>query len=149
MKEFQVKNINDIPAETANRDGNVFHAKPLFDEGLMEKCAATFIEVEPGSTAYGYHYHESVEEIFYIISGEGSVRTINGDVAVKQGDAISFPVGKGGAHVIRNTSTSERLVYIDYGTRGGSEIVHMPDTNKIMVISASTFGVFDEPGTRE
>jgi uncharacterized cupin superfamily protein len=145
MKEYQVKNLNAIAPQTTNRDGNVFHVKPMFDEGLLQKCAAQFIEVEPGSAAFSYHYHESVEEVFYIISGEGSVRTFNGDVAVKAGDAITFPVGKGGSHVIRNASQTEKLVYIDFGTRGECEVVHCPDIDKIMVISKEVFGLFDEP----
>ena len=145
MKEYQVKNLNRIEARTTDRDGNVFHSKPMFDEGLLQKCAAQFIEVEPGSAAFGYHYHESIEEIFYIISGEGSVRTYNGDVAVRAGDVISFPTGKGGSPVIRNTSQTDKLVYIDFGTRGECEVVHCPDVNKIMVFSKEVFGLFDEP----
>lgn len=147
MNEFQVKNINNIEPKTTERDGNVYHVKSMFDTDLLKKCTADFVEVEPGSTAYGYHYHESIEEIFYIISGEGSVRTINGEIPVRAGDTLSFPTGKGGAHVIRNTSSTDKLVYIDFGTRSECEIVHLPDSNQIMAVSRNTFGIFDAPNT--
>ena len=146
MKEYQVKNLNAIEPQINDRGvGNVFSVKPATDRTVMERCQASFVEVEPGNTAFGYHYHESVEEIFYVISGEGSVRTHDGEVAVKAGDLISLPTGVGGSHVIRNTSASEKLVYIDYGTTSTCEIAHLPDAGKILVASGTTFGIFDEP----
>ncbi len=146
MKEFQVKNINNIEAQVTNRGGgNEFAVKQISDPAVMQKCSAAFVEVKPGDFAYGYHYHETVEEIFYIISGEGTLRSIKGDIPVKAGDAISFPTGEGGVHVLRNTSATEKLVYLDFGTRGECEIAHLPDTKQIMVISKEVFGIFDKP----
>lgn len=145
MKEFQIKNISNIEPQFTDRDGNQWSAKPVCDEGILGKCSAAFVEVEPGSMAYGYHYHESKEEIFVIMGGEGSVRTIKGEIPVKSGDAVSFPTGEGGVHVIKNTSDTEKLVYIDFGTQSECEIVHLPDAKKIMVASQATFGIFDEP----
>ncbi len=146
MKEFQVKSFVGLKAETTNYgEGNVFAVKQITDPAVMEKCAAAFVEVEPGNTAYGYHYHETVEEIFYIISGEGSVRTVKGDIPVKAGDAVCFPTGEGGSHVVRNNSATEKLVYLDFGTRGECEIAHMPDIKKILVIGKSGMNMFDEP----
>lgn len=146
MKEFQIKTFADLKPETANQGpGNVFSVKLITDPSVMQKCAAAFVEVEPGNFAYGYHYHETVEEIFYIISGEGSLRTFKGEVPVKAGDALCFPTGEGGVHVVRNTSASEKLVYIDFGTRGEVEIAHMPDIKKILVIGQSGMNMYDEP----
>lgn len=146
MKEFQIKNRVNLNAEKMNQgEDNEFFVKSITVPTVMEKCAAAFIEVEPGNTAFGYHYHETVEEIFYIISGEGSVRTVKGDIPVKAGDAICFPTGEGGSHVIRNTSVTEKLVYLDFGTRGECEVAHLPDAKKILVITRSGMNVFDEP----
>lgn len=145
MKEFQIKNLADLKAEKTDQGvGNVFSVKSITDPTVMEKCAAAFVEVEPGNSAYSYHYHETVEEIFYIVSGEGIVRTVKGDVPVKAGDAVCFPTGEGGSHVIRNSSETEKLVYIDFGTRGECEIAHLIDAKKILVIGKSGMGVYDE-----
>ena len=146
MKVTQIKNMNTIDAQTTNRgEGNVYHVKPVCDSGLLEKCAAAFVEIEPGNFAYSYHYHEANEEIFYIISGTGSVETVNGEVSIKAGDVLSFPAGEGGAHVIKNTSAAENLTYLDFGTKSEIEIAHLPKTNQMMVISKNTFAVFDSP----
>jgi len=144
VKEFQMKSLQTIEPQVINQDGNEFSVKGVFDPGLLEKCTASFVEVAPGHYAYSYHYHETVEEIFYVISGEGAVRTIKGEIPVKAGDILSFPTGEGGSHVIRNTSPTEQLVYLDFDTRGECEIAHLPDIQKIKVVSRLTYGIFDE-----
>ena len=102
MKELAVKNYRTAEGQKFSQDGNEFTVKPIVAQADVDQCRVNFVEVEPGSFAYGYHYHETDEEVFYIISGTGIVRTINGDVTVKAGDAITFPTGPEGAHVIRN-----------------------------------------------
>lgn len=149
MKEFQIKNIGTMKAEEVNRgEGNVFSVKDITEPAVMEKCAAAFVEVEPGNVAFGYHWHETVEEIFYIISGEGSIRTVKGDIPVKAGDVICLPTGEGGSHVVRNNSASTKLVYLDFGTRGGCEIAHLPDAKKMLVIGQTGMSIVDEPDTQ-
>ena len=118
--------------------------KPIVEQADVDQCRVNFVEVEPGSFAYGYHYHETDEEVFYIISGTGIVRTANGDVTVKTGDAITFPAGPEGAHVIRNGSDTEKLVYIDFDTNNLPEIVHLPDTNQVMAYGKFSNGVYDK-----
>ncbi|MEZ5072515.1 MAG: cupin domain-containing protein [Bacteroidales bacterium] len=144
MKELILKNVQTLKGDRIDRDGNVFTVKPIIPEGETNRCRANFVELEPGNHAYGYHYHEANEEVFYIISGEGVVRTKDGDVPVKTGDAIGFPTGENGAHVIRNASETERLVYIDFGTTVRPEIVHLPDIQKVMVIGREVNGIYDK-----
>lgn len=73
MKEIIVKNYRKIPAQVQNQGNNQFSVKPIIED--ITKCSANFVEVEPGNFAYGYHYHEENEEVFYIISGEAMVKT--------------------------------------------------------------------------
>ena len=145
MKELAVKNINSIEGQKMSRGaGNEFTIKEVISRADATRCRANFIEVEPGNQAFSYHYHEINEEVFYIISGTGIVRTIKGDITVKAGDAITFPAGKEGAHVIRNGSDTEKLVYLDFDAINIPEIVHFPDTNKVMVVGPYSNGIYDE-----
>ncbi|HPF52962.1 MAG TPA: cupin domain-containing protein [Draconibacterium sp.] len=144
MKNLIVKNLNTLKGQLIDRDGNQFTVKTIIPDDETTKCRANFVELEPGNYAYGYHYHEANEEVFYIISGTGVVRTISGDVAVKPGDVIGFPTGEKGAHVISNNSETEKLVYIDFGTTVLPEVVHLPDFNKIMVIGKEVNAVYDK-----
>ncbi len=144
MKEISVKNYSQVEGQKNSQNGNEFTVKPVIPRDQADKCNVNFVEVEPGNYAYGYHYHEMNEEVFYIISGTGIVRTPQGEITVTVGDAITFPTGPEGAHVIRNGSETEKLVYIDFGTRAAAEIVHLPDFGKIMVIGKNGMGIYDE-----
>jgi uncharacterized cupin superfamily protein len=145
MKELVVKNINTIEGEKLNRGiGNEFTVKQVIPKAETTKCRVNFVEVEPGNQAFSYHYHEMNEEVFYIISGTGIVRTSKGEITLNAGDVITFPTGIEGAHVIRNGSDTEKLVYLDFDAINIPEIVHMPDTKKVMVIGANSTNVYDE-----
>lgn len=144
MKSLIVKNLNQITPQAINRNNNEFSVKTIIPDNEAGKCRVNFVEVEPGNYAYGYHYHEANEEVFYIISGTGIVRTLKGEITLTAGDVIYFPTGEEGAHVIRNGSETEKLVYIDFGTAITPEIVHLPDFNQLMVIGKNGMGIYDE-----
>jgi len=144
MKELAVKNYKSIEGQQMGEGGNQFTVKPVIPRDEVGKCSVNFMELEPGNYAYGYHYHEANEEVFYIISGTGIVRTPKGEITVNAGDAITFPAGADGAHVIRNGSETETLVYIDFGAVTVPEIVHLPDFGKLMVIGQNGMGIYDE-----
>ncbi len=143
MKELTIKNINSATGKDLGSNGNSFIVTPVVPQTEAGQCTVNFVEVAPGSYAFGYHYHEMNEEVFYIISGKAIVRTANGDVTLDAGDAITFPPGPDGAHVIRNASQTETLKYIDFGTNNKAEIVHLPDMNKIMVIGPYSNGMYE------
>ena len=137
MKEIIVKNYKETKAVINSQNGNSFTVKNIIPQEMTDKCSANFVEVEPGNFAYGYHYHEENEEIFYIISGEASVKTENGDIILKEGDAICFPANKSGSHVISNPSKTQKLVYLDFGTANKPDVVHFTGTNQGMVVAKS------------
>lgn len=133
MQEIIVKNYKEIPAEVQTQGDNSFIVKPVIKD--ISKCSANFVEAEPGKYAYGYHYHEENEEVFYIISGEALVKTENGDIFLKAGDVICFPANISGSHVISNPSKTEKLVYLDFGTANRPDVVHFTGTDTGMVIT--------------
>lgn len=133
MKEIIVKNYQTAEAQLQGQGNNQFSVKPIIED--VSKCSANFVEVEPGKYAYGYHYHEENEEVFYIISGEASVKTEKGDIHLKQGDIICFPANINGSHVISNPSKTEKLIYLDVGTANKPDVVHFTGTNAGMVIA--------------
>lgn len=73
------------------------------------------------------------EETFYIISGEGILRTPSGERKVSAGDLLFFPTGAEGAHKLTNSSETENLVYIDFDVVHEVDITVYPDSDKIGV----------------
>ena len=85
---------------------------------------------------YGYIYitfHHNNEETFYILSGEGVLRTPDGERKVSAGEFLFFPTGPAGAHKLTNSSDTENLVYIDFDVVHDVDITIYPDSEKIGV----------------
>ena len=144
MNKIIIANYRETEPQVISREGNSFAIKPVIREADAGNGAAGLGEVEPGRYAYGYHYHEVNEEVFYIIRGHAVVRTPEGEKNLKEGDAIAFPASPEGAHVIRNGSATEKLLYLDVGTRLTPDVVHFPDTASGMVYSSSGVHHFRE-----
>lgn len=146
MKDLIIKNVGDIDANVNERDGNTFMIKPVVAGDDIDTCAAAFIEVPVGRYAFGYHYHDRSEEIFYIVSGTGKLRSAYGEKAVKAGDMLCFPTGEKGAHVVSNTSDTEPLVFIDFDVKASkTDIVTFPDIGKMMVSGTHVKAMVDIP----
>ena len=104
-------------------------------------CVVSVYELPPGKSAYPYHYHATVEETFYIVSGCGTLRTPGGERTVRAGDMLFFPAGEGGAHKLTNTS-EEPLVYIDFDTADRLDAAFYPDSGKVGVWGSGVNKVF-------
>lgn len=141
MKTMNIQEKEGLRPQVVG-DGAMAYAVIPQDEVTQSRIH--FVEIEPGGSAYGYHWHETEEEAFYVISGTASVRTPKGELTVKAGQVITFPAGKEGAHQMGNASSTEKLLYLDFGVVHFPEICHLPDINKLMVISSS--GVRMEEG---
>ncbi len=102
-------------------------------EGKMSVC---FYTLQPGKANYPYHYHTGNEEVFYIINGQGTLKTPEGEKAVSEGDVIVMPANENGAHMLINTSDAP-LVYLDVHTinLNSPEVVVYPDTEKFMIMA--------------
>lgn len=90
MNEIIIKNYKEMTADVNSKGENSFLVKTVIPNEFSDKCYVNFVEVEPGNFAYGYHYHEENEEVFYIISGEASVKTEAGEKLLKAGDKYVF-----------------------------------------------------------
>jgi uncharacterized cupin superfamily protein len=142
MKEVKVVG-RENSAELKGPAGNKFSVKEIVPGGKGWGCHANFVEVAPGETAYGYHWHEANEEVFCVLEGAGTVRTPEGELTVKAGEAITLPPGPEGAHVMMNKGKG-RLVYVDFGVDHCPEIVHFPDAGQVWAIGRSGVTVAKE-----
>ncbi len=61
----------------------------------VDSMALNYYELAPGdSFAFGYHAHESQEEVFYVLEGTVVFETDDGDVEVGADEAIRFSPGE-------------------------------------------------------
>jgi uncharacterized cupin superfamily protein len=60
-----------------------------------EDVSMNYYELEPGeSFAFGYHSHAGQEEVFYVMDGEATFETDEGEETVGAGEAVRFAPGE-------------------------------------------------------
>jgi len=87
-------------------------------------------ELEPGDRLWPYHTHHANEEWLLVVRGEPTLRTPEGEHALREGDVVAFPRGKDGAHQVRN-GTDEPVRVLMLSTLIRPDIVEYLDSGKI------------------
>jgi uncharacterized cupin superfamily protein len=87
--------------------------------------------VPPGKRAYPFHRHHVLDELFFIVSGEGQYRFGDDSYPVRPGDIIAAPAGSK-AHQLINTG-KEDLRYLGISSMGSVDVIDYPDSDKIAV----------------
>lgn len=132
MPEIRHDKIGDIPvSHKCEHDGYEYYRKKFIPFGAAKDTLVSVYEIPPGKAAYPYHFHHNNEETFYILSGEGTLRTPEGERSVAAGDLLFFPTGPAGAHKLTNSSETETLVYIDFDVVHDIDITEYPDSDKV------------------
>jgi uncharacterized cupin superfamily protein len=126
----RIINIGDAPLRD-NGDGKNFVAKwgRVGPELGMTGLGCAVHVVPPGNKAFPFHRHHVIEEIFFIVSGNGEYRVGDQRLPLKAGDIVGAPAGDE-AHQIINVGT-EDLRYLAFSTIGGVDVVDYPDTGKV------------------
>lgn len=134
MRTYKHVSSCDLPEKIKDyTESYSFIRKDFIPRGYAEHCMVSVYEIPPLKSAYPYHHHLKNEEVFYIISGEGVLKTPDGERSVKSGDFLYFPANPEGAHKLTNTSPAEKLVYIDFDVIHDLDVAVYPDSNKIGV----------------
>jgi len=133
MGEILHVRAEDIPQSHKNEHvGYEYFRHKIVPRNVARQCTVSVYRLPPGKSAYPYHWHTQNEEVFYIISGSGILKTPEGERKVTAGDFLFFPANESGAHKLTNTS-SEELIYIDFDTQNPIDVALYPDSGKIGV----------------
>jgi len=96
---------------------------------------ASMAVVEPGNKLWPYHTHYANEEWAIVLAGEPTLRTPEGERALKEGDVVCFPRGEDGAHQIIN-GTDALIRVLMLSSMVAPDVVHYPDTEKVSASNA-------------
>jgi uncharacterized cupin superfamily protein len=126
-------NIDDVPLRHDSGPGNYICREG--EIGMLlgaERLGYRLVQLEPGNSFCPMHWHVAEEELFIIWSGEPTLLTPRGSVALKRGDLIAFPVGERGAHkIVNGGSTMAAIVMIS--NVESEEACFYPDSKKLLV----------------
>jgi uncharacterized cupin superfamily protein len=98
-------------------------------------------QLNPGQFSAPYHFHRFAEELFMVISGSMTLRTLDRLEKVKTGDIIFCEKGETGAHQFYNHGT-ESCTYLDIRSYIGHDVCEYPDSDKIFI--APTYEIFEK-----
>lgn len=132
MSGIKHMNWQDIPAKRkAEHEAYEYNRRKFLGFGDAANTWVSIYEIPPGKSAYPYHYHHKNEETFFILRGQGLLKTPEGDRTVSAGDLLFFPANSEGAHKLTNLSETEDLVYIDFDVVHDLDVAVYPETGKL------------------
>ncbi len=97
MNKINIDDILDSATEKSAR-------KAIFKEGRLDTGLLLYA---PGQTTPD-HKHSDIDEVFYVISGEGTITINSEEMLLKQKDIIFSPNGE--THGFKNTSSNNWVV---------------------------------------
>ncbi|WP_027631282.1 cupin domain-containing protein [Ruminiclostridium cellobioparum] len=97
MNKINIDDILDFATEKSAR-------KAIFKEGRLDTGLLLYA---PGQTTPD-HKHSDIDEVFYVISGEGTITINNEEMLLKEKDIIFSPNGE--THGFKNTSSNNWVV---------------------------------------
>ena len=104
------------------------------------KLGCRLTVLPPGKKALPHHVHHVNDELFVILSGEGTLRFGAEQYPVGSGDVIVCPAGGAErAHQLINTSSGE-LRYLSISSMELPEVAEYPDSGKFGVYSVTAAG---------
>jgi uncharacterized cupin superfamily protein len=98
-------------------------------------------QLNPGQFSAPFHFHRFAEELFMVVSGSITLRTLDGKEIIETGDLVFCETGEDGAHQFYNHGT-EPCIYLDIRTFIGHDICEYPDSEKIFI--APSFEIFEK-----
>jgi uncharacterized cupin superfamily protein len=100
----------------------------------LKTLGCSVIIVPPGKRAFPYHAHSLIEEMCFVLEGNGTLRHDGTEYPVTAGDLIASPCGA--AHQLVNTSDSD-LKYLAISSNALADVVLYPDSGKIAAVTAA------------
>ena len=125
-----VMNIDELEYNTFGK-GDSFQADraPVSTRIGAKRLGYAVIRLQPGKRAWPYHAHHVVEEMFYILSGSGTLRHADEEYPIRAGDFVCSPPDTKQPHQIINTSDDE-LTYIALSDEMTTDVMLYPDSGK-------------------
>jgi uncharacterized cupin superfamily protein len=125
------------PAAVTPRVGSIYPApfaaplagrekRALGDPLGLSQFGVNLVTLAPGSWSSQRHWHENEDEFVYVLEGEVTLISDDGETVLGPGMAAGFPAGKeDGHHLINRGNAPAR--YLEVGTRDANEAAHYSD----------------------
>ncbi len=113
----------------------------LGDAFGLTRFGVNLVELPPAAWSSQRHWHTHEDEFIYVVSGELTLVTDDGEQLLTPGMVAGFPAGdRNGHHLINN---GEGLAcYLEIGDRNGQDEVFYPDIDLLYKVNDNGDRVF-------
>jgi len=98
----------------------------------LDQFGVNLTTLKAGASSALRHWHESEDELVYVLEGEVVLVEDDGETVLKSGDAAGFKANSRIGHHLVNRSTND-ATYLEIGTRAKYERVEYPDVDLMVV----------------
>jgi uncharacterized cupin superfamily protein len=98
----------------------------------LDQFGVNLTTLKPGAASALRHWHETEDELIYVLAGEVVLIENDGETVLKPGDAAGFKANSPNGHHLVNKTTQDAL-YLEVGTRSKHERVEYPDVDLMVV----------------
>jgi uncharacterized cupin superfamily protein len=98
----------------------------------LQNFGVNMTELAPGGESSIMHRHTKQDEFVFILSGNPTLRTDEGEAELAPGMCAGFPAGGVAHHLVNNTSTP--VLYLEIGDRAAGDEGHYPEDDLIAVL---------------
>ena len=132
-RHARVVNVDEIEPTKQEKGGFGNARRRLAFAAGSAALGASYTELDPGKTAFPFHYHSAIEEALFVIEGSGPLRIGKDTVKLRTGDWVSFPPGPDACHALTNdgATTMRYLALSSPTTPVTMDVVAYPDSKKI------------------
>ncbi len=94
----------------------------------LSQFGVNLLVLNPGDWSAQRHWHQNEDEFVYIVEGEVTLVTDEGENLLKSGDIAGFPAGQPNGHHLVNKSAAIAKIF-EVGTRCQTDMVDYPDVD--------------------
>ena len=100
--------------------------RALGDPLDLTQFGVNLVTLEPGAWSSQRHWHKNEDEFVYVLEGEATLVTDDGETLLRPGMAAGFPAGRPDGHHLINR-TDRPVLYLEVGTRAPVEEAQYSD----------------------
>lgn len=94
----------------------------------LSQFGVNLLVLQPGCWSAQRHWHQNEDEFIYVLEGEVSLVTDEGESLVRAGEFAGFPAGQPNGHHLVNKGAEPAKV-LEVGTRAENDTVSYPDVD--------------------
>jgi len=111
--------------------------RALGDAGGLSDFGVNLVRLPPGEWSSERHWHSHEDEFVYVLDGEATLISDDGEQTLRAGECAAFPKGRADGHHLVNRSARD-VVFLEVGSRSDADVCSYPDVDLLLANNTYT-----------